>query len=290
MSTPVFQTYDRAALDAEYDNRAKVSDFAAYIDAYEKQSADARQLLACQLNVKYGQSDAETLDVFGVDLPANSPLHVFYHGGYWKALSKDEFSFVANGFAEHGIRTAVVNYALIPDVDMAELIRQCRAALAYLWRNADDLSIDRNAIHISGHSAGGHIVGMMMATNWPAFEAMLPAQIISSGVSLSGLMDLEPISKCFLNDDLHLTDSDVEQFSPLGLTPSVSRPFSLLVGGDEGEEYHRQSASLVDAWAAQPIAPVMDSLPGHNHFSIINTFNDSQDSVTQRLVSSMLKR
>ena len=42
-----------------------------------------------------------------------------------------------------------------PWVHLEELVRQCRAAIAWVYRNADTFGGDRDRIFISGHSSGG---------------------------------------------------------------------------------------------------------------------------------------
>ena len=64
MNEPVFLSYDRDALDREYDNRSKVADFQAYLDRWANESRRVRSEMACELNVAYGPTPAETLDLF----------------------------------------------------------------------------------------------------------------------------------------------------------------------------------------------------------------------------------
>jgi arylformamidase len=107
----------------------------------------------------------------------------------------------------------VINYALIPTVDMDELVRQCRASIAWVWRHADSFNGDPGRLFVSGHSAGGHLVAMLMATDWPAFGA--PADVLKGGCGISGLYDLEPIRLCYRNDVLALTPEAARRNSPI---------------------------------------------------------------------------
>src|SRR5262249_42948034 len=177
-------------------------------------------------------------DVF---LPAGTgsrpaPVQVFVHGGYWMLLDKSDFSFVARPFHDAGAVSVVINYALIPTVDIDELVRQCRAAILSVHRNIAPLARGRERIFVSGHSAGGHLVAMLMSTDWPAF-AGIPADVIKGGAGLSGLYDLEPIRLSYLNDTLGLTTEVARRNSPVHLAPARSGPLLLPVGGLEGPEY-----------------------------------------------------
>ncbi len=285
MSKPIFLHYDRQALDREYDNRAKVADSAERLAGYARASADARDALECVLDVPYGPAAGETLDLF----PAGpgAPVHVFVHGGYWRALDKADFSYVAGPLVAAGALTAVINYALMPAVTMDELVRQCRASIAWLWHNVERFGGDRERIHVSGHSAGGHLVAMMMATDWPAFDAALPRDLVRGGVGISGLYDLEPIRLCFLNDELSMDEATCARNSPVLLARRCVGPLVLPFGADEGPEYRRQSEALAAAWGAGAEPPRATALAGHDHFSVVEELADADSALTETLVDQM---
>ncbi len=287
MTTPVFLGYDRQALDREYDNRAKVPDATDYLARYARASAAARRALPARLDLPYGPSPAERLDLFWPGGPPPpgappAPVHVFIHGGYWRALDKADFSFVARALAPAGALVAVINYALIPTVDMAELVRQCRAAVAWLYREAPAFGGDARRLTVSGHSAGGHLTAMLMATDWPAF-AGLPPDVVRAGCGISGLYDLEPIRLCYLNDTLGLTPEAARRYSPIHLRPASSAPLLLPVGALEGPEYHRQTEALAAAWQAHGVACEIMDMPGHHHFSIVCELEDPESALGRAL-------
>jgi arylformamidase len=267
MTTAIFRGYDRAALDAEYNNRLKVKDAMDWIARYGAESARARAELPMHFDVPYGAHHAERLDVFPGPRPGAAPIQVFVHGGYWHRLDKADFSFVARAFRPAGALTVVVNYALIPAVDMDGLVRQVRHAIAWVHGHARELGGDPERIFVTGHSAGGHLVGMLLATDWTSLG--LPADVIKGGCGLSGLYDLEPIRLCYLNDVLALTPESARRNSPVALAPRSAAPLLLADGGDEGAEYHRQTAELAAAWRAKGVPVEMLDMTGHNHFSII---------------------
>ena len=125
MSKKVFLDYDQAALDAQFDNRAKVPAFPQYLERYRADSVSARgRFPAAQLDVPTGSSPIERIDIFPAADAGPAPVLVFIHGGYWLMLDKADFSFVANGFVPHGITTVVIDYALIPSVRMGERARR----------------------------------------------------------------------------------------------------------------------------------------------------------------------
>ena len=286
--TPIYRDYDQDALDLQYNARAAVPDHAALIEAWSGDSARARQDLPCRLDVAFGPSPDETLDIFpaAATAPGPAPVQVFFHGGYWRAFHKDDFSFVARAFAPEGAAVVVVNYALIPTVDMDELVRQCRAAVAWVYRNAASFGGDAGRLFVSGHSAGGHLVATMLATDWPAFDGV-PNDIVKGGCSVSGLFDLEPIRLSFLNEELNLGADDVARHSPLRLEPLVAAPLILAVGGDEGDEFHRHGAELAAAWGARGADCRIMDMAGLNHFSILEGLRDPESALAQAIHGQM---
>ena len=285
MGKLVFREYDQGALDAEYNNREKVEDSADWIARYAAASAETRAALECRLDLAYGTHPGETLDFF----PARggpAPVHVFVHGGYWQRLDKSDSSFVAQALQPAGAAVVVVNYALIPSVHMDELVRQCRASIAWVHRNAPSFGGDPNRIYVSGHSAGGHLVAMLMSTDWRAFGG-LPTDVIKGGCGISGLYDLEPIRLSYLNEVLKLTQESARRNSPVHCPPQRSSPLLLAVGGLEGPEYHRQTEELAAVWRSRGLPCQVLDMPRHHHFSILGELEDAGSMLSRLLQRQM---
>jgi arylformamidase len=284
MGTPVFRGYDREGLDREYDNRRKVPNTAEVLAWYAGESEAARRAMHWRIDVPYGTAAGERLDV----LPAarsGSPVQVFIHGGYWHRLDKADFSYVARGFAPSSVAVVVINYTLMPHVTMDELVLQCRASIAWVYRNAATFGGDRNRIFISGHSAGGHLVAMLMATDWSVFGA--PIDVVKGGCGISGLYDLEPIRLCYLNDVLKLSDDDVRRNSPVLLPAPRAGALLLAVGELEGPEYHRQTDDLATAWRKHGFNPEVMRMPGDDHFSIAAKLGDPASTLSRAILRQM---
>jgi len=284
MGTPIFRGYDREALDREYDNRRKVPNTAEVLAWYAGESEAARRAMHWRIDTPYGTWPGERLDV----LPAartGSPVQVFIHGGYWHRLDKADFSYVARGFAPSGVAVVVINYTLMPGVTMDELVQQCRASIAWVYRNAASFGGDRNRIFISGHSAGGHLVAMLMATDWSAFGA--PVDIVKGGCGISGLYDLEPIRLCYLNDILKLSEEDARRNSPVLLPAPRAGSLLLAVGEQEGPEYHRQTDDLATAWRKQGFESDVMPMPRDDHFSIAVKLGDPASTLSHAILRQM---
>jgi arylformamidase len=283
MAGAVWRDYDQAALDAQYNNRKRFPDHVDRFKAWAQWSAAARAALAGDLDLAFGGHPSERLDVFPA-AQAGAPLYVFIHGGYWYSLDKSDFSYVACGMVPHGVTTVINNFVLAPHADMDEIVRQNRAALAWLWRNASALGADRNSIYVTGHSAGGHLAAMLLATDWRRFGDDLPPDLVKGACAISGLFELEPIRLAYLNQTLQLTPEMAARNSPSLLDYPRSAPLFLVVGEDESAEYHRQSEHMAAKW--RDLGYPCDYLVprGLDHFAIVDCLIDpGADLVTRQL-------
>ncbi len=287
MDDMVFRTYDQTALDTEYNNRAKVPDVEDYKAEQERVSERVRAEFECRLDVAYGPGPTDRIDIFPAAGPGPSPVHVFFHGGYWKMRHKEQFGFVARALVPAGAAVVVVEYALIPTVDMDALVDQCRACMAWVWRNADSFGGDPAGISVSGHSAGGHLTTMMMATDWPEFDAGLPADLVKTGCAISGIYDLEPVRLSFMNAELGFTPGTVARNSPMDLDPKGGGSLLLPVGGLEGPEFIRQSEEMAAAWRDKGMDARAWIMAGLHHFSTINQLIEADSELTKAVKQQM---
>lgn len=275
----LYRSYDLAALDGQYDNRARVPDFADILARWRQDSERARDELICQLDVPYGEAAGETLDLF-FPPEHNRPVLMFIHGGYWRLLDKADFSFVARPFVEAGYGVAVVNYALAPHVRVSEIVAQMRRATLWLWRNGTDLGFDSARILACGHSAGGHLAAELLATKWTEIDA-IPRNLVSGALSISGLYDLEPLRLSSMNSDLRLDEAEAHALSPIYRPPDNAGPMVACVGADESEEFHRQQADFVDAWAQRSVTVKTVAAIGRNHFTVLDALVEPRHPLFQ---------
>jgi arylformamidase len=254
-------------LEREYNPRVQIPEFAGFFVRWKADALKTRETLNGRLDLAYGLAGAETLDFFpAAKIPA--PLLIFIHGGYWRALDKADFSWVAPAFVAAGISVAVVNYGLAPKTPLPEIVDQMRHACAWLYANAAKLGVDRRRIFCSGHSAGGHLTAMMLATDWPALSRSLPKRLLAGALAVSGIFDLAPLIHAdFLRKDLGLDESAARAISPAFLPLRNEAPLLRAVGALESGEFHRQSRLISDHWPNIASGGLMD-VPGCDHFSV----------------------
>lgn len=262
-------------LSVLYNNRLAVPDYADYLARWQKSSAALRDREKYRADIAYGPRPRNLIDLFVPDGPASAPLLVYLHGGYWQMLGKHDWSWVAEPWLARGMAVAIVGYTLCPETTVAGIVAEVEAACAHLYRNADVLRIDRQRLHLAGHSAGGHLTAMLLTVDWPKRDASLPRRLFRSAVAISGVFDLEPLTQTYLNDALRLTREDALAASPIFRSNLGNTPLLVVVGASETAEFLRQAREFCAAWngAARLEAARL------NHFSIVEAFCDPDSAV-----------
>ena len=271
-----------AAIDyeAEYNNRARVPDheeiFARWVSDGEAYRLDALKRDRAELGLSYGDTPRQSLDLFMPDAGADAPLALFIHGGWWRSLDPSMFSQMARGPNAHGVTVAVVGYDLCPNVGIGDIVEQMRRACIFLWQRFG------RRLFVYGHSAGGHLAGAMVATDWVSLYPRAPADLVPAGYAVSGLFDLSPLVGITPNQDFRLTPESARALSPASWPLAPGRVFDAVVGGLESSEFLRQSKLIAQAWQSTGKTRY-EEIPGKNHFTVIDAFADPQSAMTARV-------
>jgi arylformamidase len=272
-------------LDAQYNLTAMFPEAAArYEEFCWRESESVRSEIDHSLDVPFGPTLAEHVDLY----PAgeNAPVLVYIHGGFWCLRTSKEFGFVARGPVSRGVATVVTNYDLCPRVTLDEIVRQTRAAVAWVHKNAASFGGDQGRIHVSGHSAGGHLVAMLLTTDWEG-EYGLPGDIIKSATAISGLYDLAPFPFTFLQPQLQLGYDQVLKNSPILHIPDSAPPLLVAYGENETDEFKRQSEEYLDAWKANGLEGKILILQNKNHYEVIEGFLASETPLCSGILQHM---
>lgn len=275
------ERFSAADFDAGYNLRARRPDFEqTVITAWQDGSEAARTRLDCELDRRYGSGKRQRLDVFRCG-DAAAPTLVFFHGGYWKSGDKSIYSFIASPFADAGVNVVIAGYDLCPAITVTEICEEARQALAYLWANGTGLGINPARIAVMGHSAGGHITQMMMATDWTQVAGGLPDSVIRAGIPLSPVSYLEPVRLTpAVNEGVGLTAEEAQSQSPMTThPPATGAPQLVVVGGGETDEFRRQAAMYAAAYASEMRAITLLEVPEVDHFDLLNVLVDPQSAL-----------
>jgi arylformamidase len=258
-------------LEAEYNNRLRVPEHPAHIAGWQRDAAAWRE--ACphaELDLPYGAGAREKLDLFHPVPATPAPVAVFIHGGYWQALDRSFASHCARGLNLQGIAVAVPSYDLCPTVSLGDIVAQMRATCRFLWQRTG------RRILAMGHSAGGHLTAMLLATDWPKLDPALPPGLVHAALPISGVFELEPLRATTIGTALQLTDAAAHALSPRWL-PSPGRPLHCVVGGAESAEFLRQSRDMAEAWGG-----TFEAAAGADHFTVLTPLADPTSHLVGR--------
>ena len=279
----LYRGMDRATLEREYDARGSVpsfdAEYARYVAGSERARAEHRRLA----DLVYDEASGEALDIYPAE--PGAPLFLWIHGGYWRATSKDDNAFVVPGLKAQGFAVAAMNYTLAPKVTLDEIVRQTRAAIAFLDRERARYGF--GALAVGGSSAGGHLTAMLLAGGWQAGLG-LREDAITAALDLSGLHELEPLQHTQVNGWLGLDDAMIARNSPIRLIPAQSQVRLVAsVGGLETSEFKRQTEDYLRAWTEAGHAGERIDMPHHNHFDIALSLGEPESRLAQAMAAAV---
>jgi len=249
-------------------------DFQKYLDINENESRRVKERYTCHLDQKYGKDVLQTLDIFPSNI-SQSPILIFIHGGYWRALDKKSYSFVAEPFLKNNLTVCVVNYRLIPTVNMETVIGDIKESIHWIQKKSHQYNGDPNAIILSGHSAGGHLALMAYLND----ESLRPS--IKAICSLSGIFDLKPIKNSYLDEVLQLSENDINDFSVSNKDLSFLKcPTLLSVGAGETDFFIEESKDL---YAKNKLSAPIEYVEYEqlNHYQMVHKLGKEDNSLVR---------
>jgi arylformamidase len=283
MNEKVFLDYDQAELDRQYNQRAWVTNADELIRRYVAASEAARARLGEPESVAYGAAPTETFDLYRA-ARASAPLLLFLHGGAWQRLSKRESALPAETFVRAGAHFAALDFAAVPAARLSDLVDQVCRAVAFILGNSERLGVERDRIHLVGHSSGGHLAACAMTADWAARG--LP-QAVTGGMCVSGIYDLRPVRLSARNAYLRLDEAGERALSPQHHLDRLNCPLIVASAEFDAPEFRRQARDFAAA-AAQAGATVRH-VEGHgfNHFDFIETLADPQGVLGKLMLEQM---
>lgn len=250
-------------LEAEYNNRARVPEHPSVMARWKSGSEEARTAHPPE-TVAHGSGEREVMDLF--EAGDGAPWAVFLHGGYWQALDKSWFSFVAPPLLAHGVSVAVPSYGLAPATTLREITGHAMAAVKAVADRTDQPPV------VFGHSAGGHMAA------WAVAEGLT-----DRAVAISGVYEVEPLVPTSLNVALGLDAAEARALSPRYRAAPQGTVLDCVVGGAESPEFIRQSRDMAAAWAGQCAQTRFEPLAGLDHFTVLDPLFDADSALVRRI-------
>jgi arylformamidase len=252
-------------------------------------NAAARATLLSHVDIVYGDHPLRKIDIY----PANDerqgprPVHIFFHGGYWRAQDKENFAFLAEPLVARGVTTVIANYELCPGSTLDGVVDSAVSAIEWVHRHIAEYGGDPMTISVSGHSAGAHLCAEALAVDWRG-RGIDPV-FISGAVMISGIYDPNPAIRTTVNAELNLTPEIADRHNVEARSPLVNCPTWIIVGGLEPWRWIDQSFRYSHHLRRHRHDPEVHVLRGYNHFDIIQQFLDAESPIGRSVVASALK-
>ena len=273
-----------SALERAYSPSTCVDDIAPLLRRYARLSAQMRRRYAARLHedVAYGPRPRARMDIFVPQGDGPHPVHVFIHGGYWQELSKRQSAFAAGNFLEHGQIFVAMDYTLAPQASLAQIMAEARTGALWVLRHISRYGGDPARIHFSGHSAGAQLVAHIVSMDWRAQGyAHCP---LAGAALISGIYDLRPLVRTYINDALGLDEAQAAAASPLLHLPASACPLVFSVGEIETKAFKQQTADYQSALRASGFASTFVPMPGFNHFDVVLELANAQSALFGQIV------
>jgi arylformamidase len=280
----VYKHYTQEEMELHFNPQNSVPDHAQWSERRNRASLTARRELKSFLDVPYGSSPRQKVDIFPAAKPG-APVLIYFHGGYWRSGGKEQNAHLAALFVQAGATVVVAGYDLAPSVTVTEIIRQARSAIAWVYRNISSYGGDPAKLHIGGISAGGHLVAMALAHDWE--QEGLPRDLIKGAAAITGVYDLDAVLHIGVNQEIRLTPESARENSPLLHPPLPRTPLIVAVGGAEPQGWRAQSQQFFRLCRERGVACEYMEIPGAHHYSLGLELIDPESPLTEAISKQM---
>jgi arylformamidase len=283
----VFLDYTQEELDRAYDQAAWVPNIEAMRLLTRTLSAEVRARRA-HVERSYGPSEDETLEILPTARP-RAPVVLYVHGGRWLAQPHNAFIHCADTILGAGAHFVAARFAALPpvpgEIRLPAIVDQLRRAVAWLHRNAASFGGDPAQLHVIGHSSGAHLASVLLTTDWPAHG--LPADVIKTGICISGMYDLRPVLLSARSRYVRLSAAEEDALSAIRHVERITCPLLVAHGTDESPEFQRQARDFAAALARAGHKARLLVAQGCNHFEINAALSDPASPIAQAALAHM---
>jgi arylformamidase len=105
--------------------------------------------------------ERQVLDVYAPTGARDLPVVVWIHGGGWQTGDKSSVQVKPKAFVGKGFVFVSVNYRLLPQVVMGDIIRDVAKSVGWVHRHIAEHGGDPKRLFIMGHSAGAQLAALL---------------------------------------------------------------------------------------------------------------------------------
>jgi arylformamidase len=284
MSEELYKGFRPDEMEYQYNPRESVPEYPQLAKVRAAQAKRVRETAKSWLDVPYGNSPREKLDIYAADQP-NGTVLVYIHGGYWRSGSKEDNCNFAPTFSRRGTTVVLVEYDLCPQVTVSDIVRQTRQSIAWVYKNIVHYGGDPAKIYVSGHSAGGHLTAMALANDWT--KEGMQQDCIKGAVATSGVFDLDMVMKISVQEQVRMTPEIAKANSPFLNPPKVKCPLVVAVGGGEPKGWQQMSEDYYNYCKDRGMNVQYLIVPGANHYTMSEKLLDESNPLTQAMIKQM---
>jgi arylformamidase len=284
MNETAYKGFRLDEMEYQYNPRVSVPEYPELAKVRAAQARKVRASAKSWLNVAYGSSPRELLDIYAADQAAG-PVLVYIHGGYWRSGSKEDNCNFVPTFTQRGATVVLVEYDLCPQVTVSDIVGQTRSAIAWTYKNIVRYGADPAKLFIAGHSAGGHLTAMALAHDWE--KDGLPRDLIKGAVATSGVYDLQMVMQISVQEDVRMTPEIAAANSPIIHPPRVKCPLLVAVGGAEPKGWQQMSEDYFQFSKQHGMNATYLVEPDANHYTMSEHLLDDQRPLTQAMIRQL---
>ncbi len=230
-------------------------------------------------NIKYltVNNDDLHLDIYQSLAPKPQPTVIFIHGGGWVDRPREVELFFLLPYLKMGFSVVNLGYRLAAQSLAPAAVSDCRCALRWVMRNAQQYNFDPEKIVVSGFSAGGHLammIGMLSAA--AGFDSYCPGDEelkVAAIVNWYGVTDVKDLLEGANVRDYALewmgNQSDrleiAERVSPINYVHSQLPPIFTVHGDADLSVPYNHAVKFHEALNQANVPNQLLTIPGGGH-------------------------
>ncbi|HMC00753.1 MAG TPA: alpha/beta hydrolase [Flavobacteriaceae bacterium] len=238
------------------------------------------------------QDSLQSLDVYWNSKSKDTKVLMFVHSGGWLSGDKKQYREMASNLASNGLTVVLINYRLSPMVKFPSHIEDVASAIDWAYNFIDKYNGDKKNIYLMGHSAGGHLISLLLFDkSYLKKYEMIPSDI-AGAITISGVFEIKPQEGGATKKYLGMVFGDNETIWESATcknhidteTKNKIPPFLISWSKEESKLIVDESLNLMNEFKESQIEYQSFIFDGKNHYNFKNDLNDSNSGFYKKLM------